>query len=236
MNVAEIYIITNLINNKQYVGQTVKGYLNRFEGHCYLYNKCKFNNIQYDKKKHIDEAIAYYGKENFKVELLEVVPEQQKYDKEIYYINKYDTYRCGYNFTIGGDINPMLNEKTLKHHRDVMKSDEVRSKISERVQQAYTPELRQWFSKHSKDIWYNSSKEKQQQIISGFTKYNNSRKQKVATVDEDGNILQVFESASDACKYYGRLPKEASHILIKCDKINKNGKRAKHFGQSWTRL
>ena len=153
MNTADIYIITNLINGKQYVGQTVKGYLVRFQGHCMLYNRCKLNNIKYNKKKHIDEAIAYYGVENFKVELLETVPEELKYEKEIYYIEKYNTYENGYNYTIGGDINPMFNAKVKQHHKQIMSSNKLKQKMSKSVKKAYTPELRQWFSQHSRNIW-----------------------------------------------------------------------------------
>ena len=168
MKTADIYIITNLINNKQYVGQTVKGYLTRFEGHCRLYNRCKLHNIKYPYKTHIDEAIAYYGVENFKVELLEVVPYELKYEKEIYYINKYNTYKKGYNYTIGGDINPMYSEKTKQYHKQTMSRPEIRQKISKSVKNAYTQELREWFSQHSKNIWNNWSEQQKENCIKRY--------------------------------------------------------------------
>lgn len=41
---------------------------------------------------------------------------------------------------------------------------------------------------------------------------------------------------SEACKFFNKPTKEAGHILKICNKYNKNGKRAKHFGYSWIKL
>ena len=59
-----IYLITNLINNKQYVGKTVYSLTHRFQGHC-------TNGT--NKNCYLHQAIQKYGKENFKIELLEEV-------------------------------------------------------------------------------------------------------------------------------------------------------------------
>lgn len=62
-------------------------------------------------------AIKKYGKEQFYVELLEGnIPIDQLDEKEIYYIDKYDSYHNGYNSTPGGDgriINKLNNEEEL---------------------------------------------------------------------------------------------------------------------------
>ena len=98
----EIYLITNLINNKKYVGQTKLGYLNRFKSHI----KMSFDkkDCQYNNRLH--SAMRHYGEDNFKVELLENnIPKSLVDERETYYINKYDTFyknNKGYNMTMGG--------------------------------------------------------------------------------------------------------------------------------------
>lgn len=233
MKTADIYLITNLINGKQYVGQTIKGYLKRWESHCTYANR---NKTDRQSPQLIDKVIDKYGVENFKIELLEIVPIEQKDEKEQYYIQKYDTYNNGYNLTIGGDFNPMFDDKVKQHHLEVMQSTQMRTKMSESVKKAYTDDLRKWFSNDTKQKWNNKSEDEKAKTIIGFTNYNNSRKQKVAIVDENDNILEVFDSCADACKYCDKPTKEAGHILLVCDKFNKNGKRAKHFGYCWIKL
>lgn len=233
MDTADIYLITNLINGKQYVGQTVKGYLNRWQGHCHYANRIKSNSKSLQL---IDKVIDKYGIENFKIELLERVPIDQKDKKEQFYIQKYDTYNNGYNLTIGGDFNPMFDSKVKQHHKEIMQSTELKNKISESVKKAYTKELRNWFSADTKQKWNNKTDIEKAKTIIGFTNYNNSRKQKVAMLDENDNILKIFESCSDVCKYFNRPIKEAGHILIACDKFNKNGNRARYFGYYWKKL
>lgn len=53
----------------------------------------------------IRKAIKKYGKDNFKIELLERVPLKEANEKEKYYIGKYNTYNKGYNATLGGQEN-----------------------------------------------------------------------------------------------------------------------------------
>lgn len=232
MKTADIYLITNLINGKQYVGQTIRGYLHRWKGHCMYANR----KVDRTSPQLIDKVIDKYGIENFKVELLETVPIIQKDIKEQYYIEKYDTYNNGYNLTIGGDYNPMTDINVKNKHLQKMQSLEHRLKVSKSVRDRLTPELRKLYGEGTKNRWNNWSLEERNNCIKGFNNYNNSRKQKVAIVDENDNIIEVFESCADACKYCNKPTKEAGHILLVCDKFNKNGKRAKYFGYYWKKL
>lgn len=50
----------------------------------------------------IHKAIFKYGKKNFTFEIIEKVPQKDLNDRERYWIAFYDSYKNGYNETIGG--------------------------------------------------------------------------------------------------------------------------------------
>lgn len=93
-----IYKIINDINDKVYVGQTWKSLKERFQRHCSKADDP--NNVMVIKK-----AIFKYGKEHFKIVLLEEIEDctQEKLnEREIFWIDYYDSYNKGYNSTKGG--------------------------------------------------------------------------------------------------------------------------------------
>jgi len=99
-----IYLITNLINDKKYVGQTIRTINNRWSGHI-TESKRLYTTMA------IARAINKYGKDNFKIEELEKIsnPSQIELEKQLNelekrYIIKYDsTNHCyGYNIDEGG--------------------------------------------------------------------------------------------------------------------------------------
>lgn len=87
-----IYLITNKINGKQYVGQTSRDIWTRFDEHCYDDRSTSA----------IHAAIVKYGVSNFSLELIEEVDLDNLDEKEKYWISYYDTYNKGYNKTLGG--------------------------------------------------------------------------------------------------------------------------------------
>lgn len=95
-----IYKITNIINNKCYIGQTIKQPEKRWKEH----QQHAFGLHQNDKNKVLYQAIRKYGLENFTFEVLQ--DNIQSYDEldkaEIYWINFYNSYLKGYNATSGG--------------------------------------------------------------------------------------------------------------------------------------
>lgn len=92
-----IYIITNTVNGKQYVGQTIKTVAFRFGIHK--------SHARNGKKYAIHCAIRKYGEDNFIIEELENL---DTYDQPIldareqHWVALYNTYNRGYNMTIGG--------------------------------------------------------------------------------------------------------------------------------------
>ena len=77
----KIYLITNICNDKKYVGQTKLDLQDRFNQHIRL--GCRENN------RLINEAIIEYGKRNFKIELIEEIDDSLAAEIESFYIKKY---------------------------------------------------------------------------------------------------------------------------------------------------
>ena len=93
-----IYKITNNINNKSYIGQSIN-IEKRIKEHfwkSFLEKDISFTSI-------LHTAIRKYGKENFVIEVLEECSLEELDDKEKYYIKKYNTISPnGYNILSGG--------------------------------------------------------------------------------------------------------------------------------------
>lgn len=87
-----IYKITNLINNKVYIGQAYD--IVRRLG---VHKRGAGSDTQI-----IDKAILKYGQDNFSYEVIEECPVEKLNEREIYWINYYNSYEKGYNCTIGG--------------------------------------------------------------------------------------------------------------------------------------
>ena len=92
---AHIYKITNILNDKGYVGRTEKDPQERFKGHLYA--------ARTGGPMVISRAIRKYGVENFKFEVLEECSIEDQYIRESQLIEKYDTFRNGYNSSLGGE-------------------------------------------------------------------------------------------------------------------------------------
>ena len=86
-----IYKITNIVNNKCYIGQTVRPVEKRFQRH--------FKDAQI-LDTHFARAIRKYGKENFKLEIIDTATTQEELNnKEQYWIRFYNSVEEGYNET-----------------------------------------------------------------------------------------------------------------------------------------
>lgn len=91
-----IYVIINEENNKKYVGQSIN-IENRWKQHLYDVTH------RAERSCGIDMAMIKYGIEKFHYEILEECEPSELNDREIYWIEKLDTYQGdGYNRSIGG--------------------------------------------------------------------------------------------------------------------------------------
>lgn len=113
----EIYCITNLINGKQYVGQTIQTLKVRFAEHCRK------------DKGYIGHAIQKHGKENFIIELLDTAQDiNELNEKEIYWIARLNTVQPqGYNLCYGGGVT--IGYKHKLQSRRLMSVTKKRNKV-----------------------------------------------------------------------------------------------------------
>lgn len=97
-----IYKITNTKNNKVYIGQSIN-IAQRWSQHRQHLNHNTHNN------DHLQRAWNRYGSDVFVFEVLELCSKEKLNEKEIYYINKYNStnFSIGYNEKSGGGCEKM---------------------------------------------------------------------------------------------------------------------------------
>lgn len=119
-----IYKITNKINGKVYIGQTIHSLETRWKKHL----RCAKNGVN----THLYQAIRKYGEENFVPEIIcEAKTKSELNILETYYIQEYDSIHLGYNMVDGGNNNVMFIPEVSQHHKEVVRSAEIRQKVSE---------------------------------------------------------------------------------------------------------
>lgn len=88
-----IYKITNNINGKVYIGQTIKPIKERFHRHI---TDAMTNKLD----THFARAIRKYGPDNFIIETIDTASNQKELtEKEYYWIKYYNAVKEGYNET-----------------------------------------------------------------------------------------------------------------------------------------
>lgn len=96
-----------MINGKVYIGQS-NNVSKRINEHLWALrnNKHKNSHLQYSWNK--------YGEANFKISILEECELSKLSEREIYYIKYYDSYKNGYNNTLGGEGSSLLTIDVVK--------------------------------------------------------------------------------------------------------------------------
>lgn len=200
-----IYKLTNKINNKVYIGQTVRTLEERIAEH---------------KRKRlslISKAIKKYGIENFEIEIIDSADTMELLnEKEVDWINK---FKCvvpyGYNQCEGGG-----NTKGF-HHRD-----DSKKKMSESKSILYIGEGNPFYGKtHSDEVKKRFSEQRKGRKLTDEWKRkiseSNTHKKKVINLD----TLEVFDTVRKAAEKYNL---KDTHISRVC-----KGKRKRTGGFRW---
>ena len=187
-----IYCIINIINNKKYVGKS-RNIEKRWTIHKRKLSLKNHPNI------HLLNAWYKYGENNFNFKIIEECFKESLSEKEIFYINYFDTLNNGYNKTRGGDGFSMNHSDNTK--RKISESLKNQWKAGERKGKPFTQE----------------SKEK----LKGKTPWNKGRKN-CYTKDQ---IEKMSESKrGEKSPYYGKhlSEKTKEKISVSLKKIASN--------------
>jgi len=156
-----IYTIVNKVNNKIYVGQTIRN----LEKRKSEYKKNYIRNNLYNK--YLQNSFNKYGWDNFEFKIIDTASTLEELNqKEIYYIDKYNSRNrdIGYNIESGGR-NAIPDDDTLekmsKSHLGIKQSNEwVRKRVAEKGSneakkygKEKTNEEKELLSKNSAKYW-----------------------------------------------------------------------------------
>lgn len=124
-----IYLTTNLVNGKKYIGQHYGRLDDKYFGSGVV----------------ITKAIAEYGKENFVKEILEITTQEQIDEVEKYYIQKYNAVEDDnfYNISDGGQNGngwKYAHQYWLEHPKE-----------AKRVQEHNIQQAQQWWKEHPEE-------------------------------------------------------------------------------------
>jgi len=118
MKESGIYKIENIANGKVYIGQS-SWLKKRMSVHV-----CKLRNGTHNNV-HLQRSWNKYGEDSFRFDIVEKCDADRLDEREIYWIDSFDSYRNGYNQTIGGGGNrgytysDEVKQKMRNHHADV---------------------------------------------------------------------------------------------------------------------
>jgi len=100
-----IYKVTCKVNGKVYIGKTDFSVEERWKRHLRMYDKDSCKNFKFYK------ALNKYGPENFTIEVVEQTEDTN--ERERFWIASFNSYKYGYNSTLGGEGNSKINRATV---------------------------------------------------------------------------------------------------------------------------
>lgn len=196
-----IYKITNKNTNCVYIGQALD-IRRRWAAHLSVANRIKENRcLDREKKSPIDVSLSQHGYSAFSWEIIEQCPIEQLNDREIYWINFYNSYSKGYNATKGGQAFQRDVPEYVKYIKFLLKDTSLKmQEIADMTGVSY-----QIVSNINRGLSY---KEKEWN-----TPIRNIKKG-VIQYDLYGQELNHFDSVTDAANY---VETSTTHISQSCN-------------------
>lgn len=214
-----IYKITNNINKKIYIGQTVKERpTDRYSQHRYLARHPE----QEKGISYLHRAMKDYGVENFSFDVIEQIDNSFLDEREKYWIEQYNCLSPnGYNLTTGGNGTPGFSrpqtieerEKRQKsnkefyiNHPEAIEAQRERTKKlweNEEYRKKVTESNRKFYSEHPDKFKGENNpfygKHHTEESLKKIHAAANKRKLKIAQLDKDTlEIIKIHDGVKDA--------------------------------------
>jgi len=205
-----IYTITNKIDNKIYVGQTVRDLEARWKDHLKKRSNCRY----------LHSALKKYGIDNFVFKLVCITFDNQLDDMEIKYIEKYNCLvPNGYNLRLGGNSG-RHNAETKQKISETLKKNFANGLVHSKPQlgKPHSEITKKKISEICKGR--KLSKETINKIIATRNK-NKIIQKKIIQFDVAGNRLNSFDSCREAGDSVGATSSNISACCIGKAKTSK---------------
>lgn len=205
-----IYKITNLINGKVYIGQTISSIKHRWNSHKNSWHSNKRCCALYN-------AFDKYGIDNFIIEEIEACEVNQLNEREIYWIDYYNSFNEGYNLTRGGDGVCILDYSLIYTLWDSgLTTEEIAQQIGA--------------TKHGVrnvlEGYKNYSKE--EGIHRGAKRIGIATGKRIQQYTLDGQYITTFPNATVAAESFGKGRPESNNI-----RSCAHGRRKSAYGYKW---
>lgn len=194
-----IYCITNIINNKVYIGKS-KNIYRRIHQHLYDMKNKRVKN----ENSHFLNAWYKYGNENFKYHILEKLKLDDNISKEreMYWILKYksNNRKFGYNLRLDSSTNMIVHKETSE-------------KISKRLKKEWKNGIRKDHGKKLSENWSKTPERNKIQskiMTKALTKYSY-------------NIYDIDMNFIENCKYKRLKELKLTGALFTFHRMKKKG-------------
>lgn len=194
-----IYKITNEINQKVYIGLTSKSIEERWKQHIQASKNLSLNRPLY-------VALRKYGIENFSIKLIEEVDDDFLGEREIYWITYYNSYKNGYNATLGGD--GKWTKKVKQYNLSgqliaIYKNAFEAAQYNEVSEESIRAVCRKQYKTLNNYIFIYEDDDRLISDIVNSTNINNYYTVKVYQYDLSGQLLNIWNSIKEAEKNTG---------------------------------
>jgi group I intron endonuclease len=197
-----IYKITNIINNKCYIGSTGKCLYKRLHQHIRLLKSNFHNNL------HLQSAYNLYGKEMFIVDIIEICQDKEEVlSREEFFINYYKSYDPNYGYNIHQFPHTTLGNKWSTEARLKRKGFGKNRKVSDITKKKIS-------EAHMGKKLKESTKEK----LRSLPKNN----RKVIMLDLNGNFEREFKNIKEAAIFINSITTPICNVINGKAKTCKN--------------